>query len=187
LLLISVFTPFFTGVVVRAYGWLIVLGENGLLNALLGMFGLGPYQILGTIPALIVGILQIMIPFAVMMIAPAIQSVDRSLERAAQNLGANRLNTFRYVVIPLAAPGLAGATIVVFTISTTLYAIPQILGLGRVNFLANVIYRTLFISGNYPLASAMSLSLVLVSSIIISIVFYRIGTGTLGVNTEQGT
>lgn len=185
LLLISVFTPFFTGMVIRAYGWLIVLGENGLVNEFLALFGIGPFRILGTIPAVILGALQIMIPFAIMMIAPSIESIDRSVEQAAQNLGANRWETFRHVVMPLAFPGITGATIVVFTITTTLYAVPQILGLGRVNFMANVIYDTLFLVGNRPLAAVMAISLVVVNSLIVLVVFTKVGVGTLNVDLEN--
>jgi putative spermidine/putrescine transport system permease protein len=181
ILLISVFTPFFTGLIIRAYGWLVILGKNGLLNGLLNTFGISSIGFLGTIPAVIVGALQIMIPFGVLMIAPAIESIDREIERAAQNLGANRLNMFRHVVIPLAKPGLAGATIVVFTISTTLYAVPQILGLGQVNFIANVIYSTVFLTGNAPFAAVMSIALVGCTSLLVILILKKIGLGTLSV------
>jgi putative spermidine/putrescine transport system permease protein len=184
-LLISVFTPFFTGLVIRSYGWLVVLGENGILNGLLDVFGIGSVSLLGTRLGVILGALQIMIPFGVLMIAPAIESIDREMEQAAQNLGANSLNMFRYVVLPLAKPGLAGATIVVFTISTTLYAVPQILGQGRVNFVANVIYTTIFQVGNRPFAAVMSIALVACTSLLVLVIFSKIGIGTLSVDAGE--
>ncbi|MEY7851142.1 ABC transporter permease [Natrarchaeobius sp. A-rgal3] len=183
ILLISVFTPFFTGLVIRAYGWLVILGENGLVNSVLTSIGLDSIRFLGTVPAVIIGALQIMIPYAVLMLAPAIESIDREMELAAQNLGANTFDMFRHVVIPLAMPGIAGATIVVFTISTTLYAVPEILGLGRVNFIANAIYSTIFLVGNRPLAAVMSLALVACTSILVLLIFSKIGIGTLNVNS----
>ncbi len=183
LLLISLFVPFFTGVIVRAYGWLIILGRNGLLNSALGVVGIGPIRFIGTRTGVVIGLLQIMIPFAIIMLAPAIQNIDRSLELAASNLGANRLDTFRYVVIPLSLPGVAGATIVVFTITSATYAIPELVGGGQVTFVANLIFRTLFDSGNWPLAATFSVALVIVSSIVVLFVFQVVGTGTLGVDT----
>lgn len=182
LLLVSLFVPFFTGVIVRAYGWLIVLGRNGLVNGVLGAFGLGPVRFLGSEFAVLVGLLQIMLPFAIIMIAPAIQNIDRSLELAASNLGADRLQTFRYVVVPLAAPGIAGATIVVFTITAATFAIPDLIGGGRVDFVANLVYRTLFDSTNYPLAAALSVALVVLASLVVLAVFRTIGSGTLGLD-----
>ncbi len=101
--LISVFTRFH-GLVIRAYGWLVILGENGLLNSVLTSIGFDSIRFLGTVPAVIIGALQIMIPYAVLMLAPAIESIDREMELAAQNLGANTFDMFRHVVIPLAMP-----------------------------------------------------------------------------------
>lgn len=180
LLLISLFVPFFTGVIVRAYGWLIILGRNGLLNTLLDPLGIGPIRLIGTRAGVVIGLLQIMTPFAIIMIAPAVQDIDRSQERAASNLGANPFQTFRHIVIPLALPGIAGATVVVFTITSATFAIPALVGGGRVTFMANLIFRTLFDVGNWPLAATFSVSLVIVASVVVLAIFRLIGTGTLG-------
>lgn len=184
-LLVSIFVPFFTGVIVRAYGWLIILGRQGVVNAVLGVFGVGPVRFIASEPAVLVGLLQIMLPFAIIMIAPAIQDIDRSLELAASNLGANRLQTFRHVVLPLAAPGIAGATIVVFTITAATFAVPDIIGGGRVDFVANLVFRTLFDSGNYPLAAALSVALVAIASLVVLAIFRALGSGTLGNTGER--
>ncbi|RQG88070.1 ABC transporter permease [Natrarchaeobius halalkaliphilus] len=183
LLLISIFVPFFTGVIVRAYGWLIILGQNGLVNSFFGIFGLGPYRLIGTEIGVIIGLLQIMIPFAIIMIAPAVQNIDRAMELAASNLGANPFQTFYHIVIPLAKPGIAGGTIVVFTITAATYAVPALIGGGRVDFIANVIYRSLFDLSNYPLAATFSVALVIVASIFVLGIFQTLGSGTLGVDT----
>jgi putative spermidine/putrescine transport system permease protein len=184
-LLVSIFVPFFTGVIVRAYGWLIILGREGVVNAVLGIFGPGPVRFIASEPAVLVGLLQIMLPFAIIMIAPAIQDIDRSLELAASNLGANRIQTFRHVVLPLAAPGIAGATIVVFTITAATFAIPDIIGGGRVDFVANLVFRTIFNSGNYPLAAALSIALVTIASLVVLAIFRTVGSGTLGNTGER--
>jgi len=183
LLLVSVFVPFFTGIIVRTYGWLIILGQNGLVNNTLGVFGLGPIRFIGTPLAVMIGLLQIMIPYSIVMLAPAIQTIDESLEKAAMNLGANRIATFRHVILPLALPGIAGASIVVFTITSATFAIPGILGGGQVDLMANLIFKTLFSQANYPLAAVFSLSLVFVTSMIVFVIFTRVGTGTLGIET----
>ncbi|MFW6458602.1 MAG: ABC transporter permease [Halodesulfurarchaeum sp.] len=184
LLLVSIFVPFFTGVIVRAYGWLIIFGRDGLLNSLLGVLGIGPVRFLASEVAVVIGLVQIMFPYAIIMIAPAIQSIDRSLELAASNLGANRIQTFRHVVIPLAMPGIAGATIVVFTITAATFAIPDIIGGGQVDFVANLIYRTLFDSSHLPRAAALSVLLVAITSVVVLAIFRTVGAGTFGV--ERG-
>jgi putative spermidine/putrescine transport system permease protein len=182
LLLIGIFVPFFTGIIVRAYGWLILLGRNGLVNDLLGVFGVGPVKFIGTKLGVIIGLLQIMIPFSIVMLAPAIQAIDEELEQAAMNLGADRISVFRHVIIPLAKPGIAGASIVVFTITAATFAIPDLVGGGQVDFMANIIFSQLFSQANYPIAAVFSVSLVLVASVVVLGIFYVIGTGTLGID-----
>lgn len=181
LLLFGLFVPFFSGVIIRAYGWLILLGRNGALNWLLGTVGIEPLDIIGTPTAVIIGLVQYLLPFAVLMITPAIASIDPDLERAARNAGANQLETFRYIVLPLARPGVTAAAIVVFTISMANYSIPDLLGGGTNDFVANFIYRTVFGTLNYPFAAVLSIVLVLVASVVVLGIFRRYGTGTLGV------
>lgn len=184
LLLIGIFVPFFTGIIVRAYGWLILLGRNGIVNDALGVFGVGPVEFIGTRFGVIIGLLQIMIPFSIVMLAPAIQAIDESLEQAAMNLGADRISTFRHIIVPLAKPGIAGASIVVFTITAATFAIPDLLGAGQVAFMANMIFSQLFSQANWPLAAVFSVALVLVASVFVLGIFYWIGTGTLGLDRE---
>ena len=90
LLLIALFLPFFIGQVVRAYGWLIILGNEGLLNQLFGLVGLGPFRMIYNYPAVLFGLVQYMLPFAVLMLAPALTAIPEEIERAAESLGANR-------------------------------------------------------------------------------------------------
>ena len=184
-LLFGLFVPFFSGVIIRAYGWLILLGRNGAFNWLLESIGLEPLDIIGTPTAVIIGLVQYMLPFAVLMVTPAIASIDRDLERAAKNAGANQLQTFRHVVLPLARPGITAAAIVVFTISMANYSIPDLLGGGTNDFVANFIYRKVFGTLNYPFASVLNIVLVAVASIVVLGVFRRYGTGTLGVEVGE--
>lgn len=185
LLLVGIFIPFFTGVIVRAYGWLIILGREGLLNSVVTMLGINPINFIGNELGVGISLLQIMIPFAIIMIAPAIQNINNSLELAASNLGANRIETFRYVIIPLSLPGIAGAGIVVFTLTTTAYAIPDLIGGGLINFASNIIFSLLVESFNWPLASVFSIVLVISTSVFVVLVFRLVGTGTLGLEPNN--
>jgi putative spermidine/putrescine transport system permease protein len=187
LLLAGVFVPFFTGTIVRAYGWLIILGKRGLVNSVATGLGTGRVDVFGTETAVVIGLFQLMLPFAILMLVPAIRTIDRSLERAAVSLGADRLRTFRYVVVPLSKPGITAASIVVFTISMANFAIPWFLGAGTVDFMANFIHSILLRSSNYPLASALSVALVMVTSTIVLAVFYFVGAGTMGLTVEEDT
>lgn len=184
-LLFSLFIPFFSGVVIRAYGWMIILGENGLLNWLITSVGIDSIRILGTGVSVVIGIMQFLLPFTVLLLTPAISNIDRDIERAARNCGATRFQMFRHVVLPLAKPGLIAAIIVTFALAMKSYAIPDLLGGGNVDFAANFIFQKVFGTLNYPLAAVLSLVLIGISSTIVLVVFKIYGTGTLGTEVKE--
>lgn len=179
-LLIALFLPFFIGQVVRAYGWLIILGNEGLLNQLFGLVGLGPFRMIYNYPAVLFGLVQYMLPFAVLMLAPALTAIPAEIERAAESLGANRFRTLRHVVLPMARPGLIGAGIVVFTLTLTDFAMPAILGGGTNDFIANAIYDQFFRTSDQGLGATLTMLLVVLGSAVVGILFAVLGTGTLG-------
>jgi putative spermidine/putrescine transport system permease protein len=179
LLLIALFLPFFIGQVVRAYGWLIILGNQGMVNEALGLVGVPPLRLLYNYPAVLFGLVQYMLPFAVLMLAPALTAIPEELESAAQSLGADWVRTFRHVVLPLARPGLVGAGLVVLTLSLTDFAMPAILGGGSQDFIANAIYDQFFRTSDQGLGSTLALLLVAVGSLLVGIVFSLFGAGTL--------
>ncbi|MFW5680961.1 MAG: ABC transporter permease [Pseudomonadota bacterium] len=180
LLLVSLFLPFFIGQVVRAYGWLIILGQQGIANTLLQSVGLGPYRLIFTYETVLFGLVQYMLPFAVLMLAPALAAIAEEVELAAESLGARWWQAMLNVVVPMAKPGLVAAGVVVFTISLTDFAMPAVLGGGTNDFLANSIYHAFFRISDPGLASALAVILVAIGSTIVAILFAWLGTGTLG-------
>lgn len=182
LLLVGLFLPFFTGEIVRAYGWLIILGKHGLVNVILSKFGFANFNLIYNEFAVMVGLSQIMLPFAVLMLAPAITNISQDMELAAENLGANKFKTLCHIVLPLSAPGLVAASIVVFTLSMTEYAVPALLGGRLVNFSANMIYDTMFHVGDYPFGSALSVILVVGVSALVFCIFKGISRKMLAIH-----
>ena len=180
LLLISLFLPFFIGQVVRAYGWLIVLGREGILNSLFALVGLGPFKMIYNYPSLIFGLVQYMLPFAVLLIAPAVTAIQEELELASEGLGADWKRTFLYVTLPLARPGLVAAAVVVFALTLTDYAMPVVLGGGTNDFIANAVYDAFFRISDNGLGSAVAIGLVLFGSTLVGVLLTVLGAGTLG-------
>lgn len=186
LLLVGLFVPFFLGQIVRAYGWLIVLGQDGLLNSLLAGLGLGQVEIIYTFAGVVVGLLQYMLPFAVLMLAPAMTAIPEDVELASQSLGAGTAATFRHVLLPMAAPGLLAAGVVVFTLSVTDFAMAAVLGGGTTDFIANTIYDRYFHTSQMGLGAALALLLVVLMSALLAALFRIFGTGTLGFVRDDG-
>jgi putative spermidine/putrescine transport system permease protein len=179
-LLASLFLPFFIGQVVRAYGWLILLGQEGLLNRLLGGVGIGPVRLLWSYPAVLFGLVQYMLPFAVLLIAPAVTAIDDEVERASESLGADWVRTWRHVVLPMARPGLVAAALVVFTLTLTDYAMPVVLGGGMHDFVANAVYDAFFRLSDTGLGAAWAVALVTVATFAAAVLMTWAGAGTLG-------
>lgn len=180
-LLVALFLPFFIGQVVRAYGWLIILGKQGLLNSILTGLGLPALDLIYNYPAVILGLVQYMLPFAVLLLTPAVAAINEDVELASESLGANWLQTFRHIVIPMAMPGLVGSSVVVFTLTLTDFAMPEILGGGTSDFIANAIYDSYFQISNIGLGAALAIVLTLVGSALVALIFMVAGTGTLAV------
>lgn len=174
-LLFSLFLPFFLGQVVRAYGWLILLGQEGVANTVLQLAGFPPMKLIYNYPAVIVGLVQYMLPFAVLMIAPAIVAITKELEQAAESLGASWTAVFRTVVLPLARPGIVGAVTVVFTITLTDFAMPAMMGGGSSDFAANLIHSAFFVISDTGLGAALSMVLVAMGSLFFALVLFFFG------------
>jgi len=186
LLLVSLFLPFFIGQVVRAYGWLIVLGQQGLVNTALAGLGLPTVSILYTLPGVVLGLVQYMLPFAVLMLAPAFTAVAEEVELASASLGATPARTFTHVVLPLVRPGLVAAAVVVFTLTLTDFAMPAIMGGGRNDFVANGIYDAFFRLSDPGLGGALSIVLTLIGTTIAGFMLALFGLGTLGYVARKG-
>lgn len=184
-LLFNLFLPFFLGQVVRAYGWLIILGQQGLVNGILAQMGLPNISVLYTNTAVIIGLIQYMLPFGVLMMAPALTAIDNDIEAAAEGLGAKWYQTLWYVVLPLAKPGFVAATVVVFTITLTEFAIPAILGGGTNDFVANAIYDAFFRVSDMGAGSALGVVLIVIGTTLVSVLFALMGTGTAGFLKED--
>ncbi len=184
-LLVALFLPFFIGQVVRAYGWLIILGKEGLINATLSALGLPTFDLIYNYPSVVFGLIQYMLPFAVLLIIPAITAISEDVELASEGLGASWPKTFWYIVLPMAKPGLIGSSVVVFTLTLTDFAMPEILGGGTTDFISSAIYDSFFQISNPGLGAALSVILVAVGSALVAAIFYLAGTGTLGVREES--
>ncbi len=165
--LVLLLVPFLMGEVVRAFGWALVLGSNGLVAWVLSWFGNDSGGILGTPLAVWIGMMQVSIPLATLLILPALTRIDPDLERAAATMGAPPRRVWRHVVAPLARPGIAGAAAVVFLLSVAEYDMPAILGLGRLPFVANVIRSIYTLQNNLYLGSAFSLVLMAISTVFV--------------------
>lgn len=164
LLLLLLIIPFWTNFLARMSAWIALLNRNGLINSLLLMSNLvdEPLKLLNTYGAVLVGLLYAFLPSAVFPIYAALESIDRSLLEAAQDLGANPLRTFKEITFPLSLPGLVAATLFVFVPSIGVYVIPALLGGGKEIMIGNLIVMLYLEFRNIPFGSAVAIVLLLI-------------------------
>ena len=153
--------PFWTSYVVRSYAWLLVLGQNGVLNKALLAAGLiaEPLEIAATRTATIIGFVHFFVMLLTLTIYSNLRQLSPNYARAAQDLGAGALQTFRHVILPLTLPGIITGAFLTFVLCIGEYITPQILGGNNELTLPQLIMLQMGRRGDFPMASALSIIL----------------------------
>lgn len=171
ILLFLVLAPLMSGDITRTYGWLVILGTNGLLNSFMLSTGVAdvPLQILNTKTAVIIALTHINLPFVVFPVFSALAAQEPDLEKAAETLGASKVRSFFEVTLPLSRSGLAIGCVLVFTLTAGAVVTPALLGGTQVQMLGQMVYSLILQLFNWPLASAMALVLVALQFSVVSL------------------
>ncbi|EAQ02158.1 ABC transporter permease protein [Pseudooceanicola batsensis HTCC2597] len=173
ILMFLVIAPLMSGIIVRTYGWIVLLGSDGAVNKTLISIGLidQPVQILNTETAVLLALVHILMPYMVFPLFSSLASQDPDVERAAGTLGAGRIRTFLEVTLPLSRTGILMGSALVFTLSAGSVVTPALLGGKDVQMLGQQIYDLVLTTLNWPLASAVAFVLVLCQFSIIALYF----------------
>jgi len=155
--------PLMVSAVIRIFGWIVILGRKGLVNQTLVALGLEPIKLLYSETAVVIGLVNIFVPFMVLPIMASIERVPPNLEEAAQNLGANWYRMFRRVIVPLSLPGLISGCLLVYSLSISAFVTPALMGNARERMAGQQIYDEVLVSFNWPSASSLALTLVLLT------------------------
>lgn len=168
--------PLLASVIVRTYGWWVILNRDGAVNVLLRWLGLidQPLIMLPSTAAIIIGLAHALLPYGILTIMASLNALNPSLERAAMSLGAGRIRTFLSVTLPLTAPGIAGGFLLTFAIAISAYATPAILGGPSTQVMATMIERFMVELLNWSLGSAMG-AILLISSFILLLLTTALG------------
>jgi putative spermidine/putrescine transport system permease protein len=155
--------PELAGVVLRTYGWLIILEDRGFINDALLHLGLiaSPLPLSKNMFAVVVGLTHVVLPFGILSLMTSIQGIDPNLERAAQVLGASRASVMRHVLLPLSLPGIISSLLIAFTMAASAYATPALLGGAGFKVLATMIAEQVLFYVNWPFAAVMANALFL--------------------------
>ncbi|MDO4173146.1 MAG: ABC transporter permease [Eubacteriales bacterium] len=162
LLILIITLPTWINMLVRTYAWVGILQDGGVLNALLGLLHLGPFQFMYTDFAVVLGMVYNFLPFMILEIHTSLSKMDPSYLEAASDLGANHVKAFLKVTLPLSVPGIISGITLVFLPAVSSFFIPKLLGGGQYVLIGNVIESQFLTSGNWSFGSALSLIMVII-------------------------
>lgn len=182
MLIMLVTIPTWINMLVRTYAWMGILQDNGVISNILNIIGIKDVSLLHTSFAVILGMVYNFVPFMILQIYTSLSKMDKSLIEAANDLGANNLQTFIRVTFPLSLPGVISGITLVFLPAVSSFFIPKLLGGGQYVLIGNVIENEFLTSGDWNFGSAISL----IMTIIIMVSMYITKKIDVGAKVEGG-
>lgn len=173
---------FFSIYVVKMYGWMLVLGNNGIINRWMMAIGLtdAPVKLMYNEMGVAIGLFASSLPLMVFPISSVLQNVSTQYEEAAKGLGASSWSAFWRVTVPLSMPGLVGGAVLTFVFCFTAYLTPALLGGGTFRMIGNLIYDQATVGFNYRVAGVAAVVTLMVS------LFVVFGINSLGARLQSG-
>ncbi len=170
-LILLITIPTWINLLMRTYAWVSILGNNGIINNMLEMFGIGPINMMYTDFAVIIGMVYNFLPFMILPIHTSLTSMDQSLIEASMDLGASRIQTFFKVTFRLSLGGVLTGITMVFLPAISAFVIPRMLGGGQYSLIGNFIEQQFITVGNWHFGSAVSLILAAVVVALMALIF----------------
>jgi len=169
LLLLLLISPWLVSIVVRTFGWMLLLGNAGVINR--GLLELGiislPVRMMFNTTGVIIGLVHVLLPLMVVCILSVLVKSDRALEEAAGSLGASPVQTFTRVIWPISLPGVYNGMLLVFLVAMGAIVTPILLGGFRQTMVGSQIFQEVFMLFNFPRAAAYAVVLLVVSFVLV--------------------
>ena len=161
--------PMWMNFLLRTYAWLTLLGNKGLINKFIGLFGWGPWNLMYNSKAIMIGMVYNFLPFMVLPIYTVLLKMDKKLIEAAKDLGANYFKVFIKVILPLSLPGIYTGITMVFIPAISTFVVPNLLGGNNFYLIGNLIEKQFTFTGDWGFGSAISMILIVIMLLILII------------------
>ena len=168
-LILCVLVPFWLSGVVRTLAWVILLQDSGVINSFLRGIGLPPVKLIRTLPGVIIGMTQVLLPFMILPIYSVMRGIDTRLLQAARSLGAKPWRAFLQIYVPLSLPGVYAGAIIVFILSLGFYITPALLGGPRSTMLSSLVQNQVLSLLNWGRGGAMGVVLLVATFLLLAI------------------
>ncbi|MFW6005409.1 MAG: ABC transporter permease [Desulfonatronovibrionaceae bacterium] len=168
-LILLIMLPFWISFIIRTMSWINILGANGFFNHILMKIGMisQPLSLLYNEGAVLMGLIQFLLPFMILNIFVSLEGIDKNLLEAARSMGCNEWQAFREVTLPLSLPGVSAGCLLVFVLTAGTYLPPMILGGPGNEMIANLIFKRVIGTLDWPFGSAISVILLLLLGCIV--------------------
>lgn len=170
LLVLCITLPTWINMLVRTYAWIGLLSEGGMMQRFLSLFGLGNTELLYTEGAVLLGMVYNFIPFMILQIHTSLCKMDHSLLEASADLGANPIQAFLRVTLPLSVPGVINGITLVFLPAVSSFFIPKLLGGGQYFLIGNLIENQFITVGEWNFGSAISMIMAAIMMLLMMLV-----------------
>jgi putative spermidine/putrescine transport system permease protein len=163
---LGIVAPLLISIPVRNYGWMLILGDTGLINKALLALGLiaRPLRMMFTELAVVIGLTHVLMPFVVLSVLASLERIPGDLAEAACSLGANRLTAIRLIVIPLSMPGLLAGATLVFCVASSSYVTPALMGPSGAKYSAVLVYQQFVSVFDWPRGAAVAVVLLVITA-----------------------
>lgn len=168
-LILCVLVPFWLSGVVRTLAWVILLQDSGVINSILRGIGLSPVKLIRTLPGVVIGMTQVLLPFMILPIYSVMKGIDARLLQAARSLGARPWKAFLQIYVPLSLPGVYAGAIIVFILSLGFYITPALLGGPRSILLSSLVQNQVLSLLNWGRGGAMGVVLLVATFVLLAI------------------
>jgi len=168
-LILCVLVPFWLSGVVRTLAWVILLQDSGVINSILRGVGLSPVKLIRTLPGVVIGMTQVLLPFMILPIYSVMKGIDTRLLQAARSLGARPWKAFLQIYVPLSLPGVYAGAIIVFILSLGFYITPALLGGPRSILLSSLVQNQVLSLLNWGRGGAMGVVLLVATFVLLAI------------------
>jgi putative spermidine/putrescine transport system permease protein len=170
-LAILTISPLLVSSVVRTFGWMVILGDTGLINGALRYLGVidTPVPLMNNMLGVLIGLTEIEMPTMTLALMAGFSRLDVTLEEAARTLGASPWRTLLRVTLPLSAPGIVIGCLITFVLVMSSFITPTLLGGGRIYVMATAIYQEALETLNWPLAATVSIILIAVFGVCLGV------------------
>lgn len=172
IMMLLVMLPMWMNFLIRTYSWMTILGDSGIINTILTSLGFEPLKLINTGGAVILGMVYNFLPYMILPIYSVLSKLDHSLIEAAQDLGSNRFQVIKRVVLPLSMPGVLSGVTMVFVPSVSTFYITQKLGGGQIVLIGDVIETQFQSANNYNLGASLSMVLMVLIFVCLGIMNY---------------